>query len=140
MTGTRKLRPHAARWPWLVLALLIAGTAVMHAPAPARAEEDIEAQEKDEDINRAVKSLNKKQREDEKVQSRLKALQQQQQETEFRRRTGDPFKSERSLRHDLRRNEAQQGWQKQEDRRLDYEIRRQQQEIQNQTRDWQRSR
>jgi hypothetical protein len=119
--------------------LLLSGTFAV-IPAPVRAEGDVEAERTDENIENSVKSLRKDQREDEKVQSRLKALQRQKEETEFRKRTGDAFRSERSLRHDLRRNEAQQGWQKSEDRRLDYEIRRQQQDIRNQTQDWQRSR
>ena len=123
----------------LALALMLAGAATALSPASVRAE-NIEAQERDETINNSVKTLKEDEREEEKVQSRLKALQREKAETEFRKRTGDPFRSERSLRHDLRRNEAQQGWQKREDRRLDYEIRRQQLEIQNQSRDWQRAR
>jgi len=58
---------------------------------------------------------------DEKAKSRLEALKRQHQELEFQKRTDAPFTSERSLRHQLRRNEAQQGWQKSEQRRLEYE-------------------
>jgi len=118
----------------LLIAAFMAGTSV-----PAWADGDIEAEETDETINNAVKSLRQDQREEEKAKSRLDALQRQHRETEFRKRTGAPFTSERSLRHDLRRNEAQQGWQKGESRRLEYETRRQQLDIRNQSRDWRRS-
>jgi hypothetical protein len=62
---------------------------------------------------------------DEKAKSRLEALQRQHDDLEFQKRTKAPFTSEQSLRHQLRRNEAQQGWQKGEQRRLEYEQLRQ---------------
>lgn len=125
-----------------ILALLSAafahGAALTLPAVSLRAESDIEAEKTDEAIENAVKSLKGDEREKAKAASRLKALEQQHEALDFRKRTKQPFRSERSLRQDLRRNEAQQGWQKQEDRRLDFETRRQQQEIRNQTEAWRR--
>ena len=107
---------------------------------PALAQGDVEAEATDEGIGSATEALRGDEREDEKAKGRLKTLQQQHEELEFKKRTKAPFRSERSLRHDLRRNEAQQGWQKREDRRLEYERLRREQDIRNQTQDWQRAR
>jgi hypothetical protein len=122
-----------------VLALL--GAALLHIavltlPAPVHAERDLEAEETDETINKEVQSLRQDQRLDAKGRARLKALEQQHQQLEFKKRTGTPFRSERDLRHDLKRNDAQQGWQKGENSRMDFETRRQQQDIRNQTESW----
>jgi septal ring factor EnvC (AmiA/AmiB activator) len=106
--------------------------------APVRAESDVQAERTDEGIESTVKSLKRTERSDEKVQTKLKTLEQQHEELEFRRRTGSSRSSERSLRHDLRRNEQQQGWEKREGRRLDYESQRQQQDYRNQRQDWRR--
>jgi len=119
----------------VALALLIAAV-----PSKVRADADIEAQETDETINKTVKDLRDDQRKSEKVDSNLKRLESQHRETEFQKRTGAPFRSERSLRHDLRRNEAQQGWQKSEGRRLDYERQRQQLKLQSESQEWRRNR
>lgn len=119
--------------------LLLFGVFAVLAPlAPARADRDIQAEETDETINNTVKSLNRTERSDEKTRSRLKGLEQQHDELEFRRRTGVPFRSERAIRNDLRRNELDQGWEKREGRRLDFEITRQKNDLRNQTNEWQR--
>lgn len=122
--------------------LALLGAALLHIAvltlpaAPVHAESDLEAEETDETINKEVQSLRKDQREDAQARARLKALEQQHQQLEFKKRTKAPFRSERDLRHDLKRNDAQQGWQKGEHNRLDFETRRQQQGIRNQTEDW----
>ena len=118
--------------------LLFGAFAVLAPLAPARAERDIQAEETDETINDTVKSLNRTERSDEKARSRLKGLEQQHDALEFRRRTGAPFRSERAIRNDLRRNELDQGWEKREGRRLDFEITRQKNDLRNQTNEWQR--
>lgn len=114
--------------------------ALLAAPLPALAQGDIEAEATDEQIGRATKALRADEHESEKVKKRLEDLKRQNEDLDFKRRTKAPFRSERSLRHDLRTNEAQQGWQKHEERRLEYELRRQEQEIRNRTQDWRRSR
>lgn len=122
----------------LFLLLLFGASAILAPMAPARAERDIQAEQTDETINNTVKSLNRTERSDEKARTRQKVLEQQHDELEFRRRTGAPFRSERAIRNDLNRNELQQGWEKREGRRLDYEITRQKNDLRNQTNDWQR--
>lgn len=116
-------------------ALLLAAT-----PPVAWADTDIEAEETDESINSAVKALRQDQHEEAEVRQKLDRLEQQNRDLQFQKRTGAPFRSERSLRNDLRRNEAQQGWEKSESRRLDYEIRRQQRSIDAQSREFRRAR
>jgi hypothetical protein len=128
------------RWPVLSFVLPLAALLLAATPPAAWADTDIEAEETDETINSEVRALRQDQREEEKVRSKLDRLQQQHRETQFRKRTGAPFRSERSLRHDLRSNEARQGWQKSEGRRLDYEIRRQQNSIGSRSRDFRRNR
>lgn len=121
--------------------LVLAGALAILAPsAPARAERDIQAEETDETINNTVKSLNRAERGDEKVRAKQKVLEQQHDELEFRRRTGAPFRSQREIRNDLRQNEARQGWEKSEGRRLEFEITREKNDLRNQTNDWQRRR
>jgi hypothetical protein len=117
---------------------MFGGFVVLAPLAPARADRDIQAEETDETINKTVKSLNRTERGDEKTRSNLKGLEQQHDELEFRRRTGAPFRSERAIRNDLRRNELDQGWEKREGRRLDFEITRQKNDLRNQTNEWQR--
>jgi len=68
---------------------------------------------------------------DDSEKDRLETLKRQHDELEFKKRTNAPFSSERSLRHELRRNEAQQGWEKSEQRRLEYEQLRQQRDSRN---------
>lgn len=122
----------------LFLLLLFGASATLAPMASARADRDIQAEETDETINNTVKSLNRTERSDEKTRSRLKVLEQRHDALEFRRRTGASFRSERAIRNDLNRNELQQGWEKREGRRLDYEITRQKNDLRNQTNDWQR--
>lgn len=131
-TGRRRSLWMALFLP-LVLTVAVASSAV-------RADTDVEAEETDETINKTVKTLRDDQRKSEAATSNLKRLESQNRETQFRKRTGTSFKSNRSLRHDLRRNEAQQGWQKSESRRLDYEVQRQQRELRSQTQEWRRAR
>ena len=133
--------PRSFRFPAIVglLAALLAHLAVLALPAaPLRAESDLQAEETDETINRAVKNQQNKAREAAKAQDNLKSLQQQHNELEFRKRTVDPFRSKRALRNDLRTNEAQQGWQQREADRLDFQNRMQQQNINNQIEAWRR--
>ena len=122
----------------LFLILLCGAVTVLAATAPVHADSEIQAEETDETIKDTVKSLRRVERSDEELRARLKALEQQHEEMEFRRRTGASFRSERALRHDLRRNEKRQGWVKREDRRLDYEVTRQRQDLRNQTHEWRR--
>jgi septal ring factor EnvC (AmiA/AmiB activator) len=122
-----------------LVALLCGAFAALAVPiSAARAESDVQAERTDEGIENTVKSLKRTERSDEKVRTKLKTLEQQHEELEFRRRTGSSRSSERSLRHDLRRNEQQQSWEKREDRRLDYQIQRQKQDYRNQLQDWRR--
>jgi hypothetical protein len=122
-----------------LLAAVLAHVAVLTLPAaPVRAESDLEAEETNEDVNRAVKNLQNDERAKANAESRLQTLQQQHNDLQFRKRTVDPFVSKRTLRHDLRTNEAQQGWQKHESNRLDFESRQQQQNITNQLQNLQR--
>ena len=122
-----------------LVALLCGAFGALALPiAAARAESDVQAERTDEGIENTVKSLKRTERSDEKVRTKLKTLEQQHEELEFRRRTGSSRSSERSLRHDLRRNEQQQSWEKREDRRLDYQIQRQKQDYRNQLQDWRR--
>jgi hypothetical protein len=95
--------------------LALAGAAAMHAAAYAEGETPVAP---------ADETPLAPQREapaDEKAKSRLEALKRQHEDLEFKKRTKAPFTSDRSLRHQLRRNEAQQGWEKSEQRRLEYE-------------------
>ena len=121
----------------LIATALLCG-ALVAAAMPVRAESDIEAERTDETIEKTVKTLKNNERSNEKVRTKLKTLEQQHNELEFRRRTGAPFQSERSLRHDLRRNEQQQSWEKREDRRLDYQIQRNKTDLRNQLQEWRR--
>ena len=124
----------------MFLLLAFGAIAIAGPVAAAYAESDVQAEATDETIENTVKSINRSERSDEEVRAKLRALQQQHDELEFRRRTGAPFRSERELRHDLRKNEKRQGWQKSEDRRLDYEITRERSDLRSQTQQWQRSR
>ena len=115
------------------LAALLAHVAVLTLPAtPLRAESDLEAESTNENLKRDVQKLQNDQRAKENAQQHLRTLQQQHNDLEFRKRTIDPFRSKRALRHDLRKNEAQQGWQKYESNRLDFQTRQQQMNINNQ--------
>jgi septal ring factor EnvC (AmiA/AmiB activator) len=120
----------------LIFGLLLCSA--LAAAGPVRAESDIQAERTDEGIESTVKSLKQSERSNEKVRAKLKSLEQQHDELELRRRTGSSRSPERSIRHDLRRNEQQQSWEKREDRRLDYEIQRQKQNYRNQLQDWRR--
>ncbi len=118
--------------------VLFGAMAVLAPLAPARADRDIQAEETDETINNTVKSLNNTERSEGKNRVKQKVLEQQHDELEFRRRTGEPFRSQRELRNDLRQNEVRQGWEKSEGSRLDYEITRQKNDLRNQTYEWRR--
>jgi hypothetical protein len=122
----------------LFLAVSFGVLAVLPPLAPARADRDIQAEERDETINDTVRSLNNTERNEGKNRVKQKVLEQQHDELEFRRRTGSAFRSERELRNDLRQNEVRQGWEKSEGRRLDYEITRQKNDLRNQTYEWRR--
>jgi hypothetical protein len=60
-----------------------------------------------------------------RVAEKRRALEHEQAELDYLKRTKHPFHSDRALRHSLRRNEAEQGWYKDEARQLDFTIRRQ---------------
>ena len=103
----------------LVGLLFLIGAMAMQAPA-TRAEGDTELKPSDEAPATPQPPA------DEKTKRRLETLKRQHEELQFQKRTKEPFTSDRSLRHQLRRNEAQQGWQKGEQRRQEYEQQRQQ--------------
>jgi hypothetical protein len=138
MTTKSRRSSHTKACLALICAALLHMAALTVPAAPLRAESDLQAEETDETINKEVQTLRPDQRLDSKARARLKALEQEHQQLEFNKRTKAPFRSERDLRHDLKRNDAQQGWEKGENSRLDFETRRQQQYIRNQTEDWRR--
>ena len=123
-----------------MVAILISGGLVTLAATPAHADTELEAEETDETINKTVKSLRETERKAEKSQSNLKRLESRHRDTQFQKRTGTPFRSDRTLRHDLRRNEARQGWEKHENRRLEHSIQKRQRELRSQTDTWRRAR
>lgn len=107
-----------------VAGLLLALTAAI-AVSPVRADMGAEPEATDAPAGRSIEAPSPDAREAAKSKKRLETLQRQHEELEFKKRTKAPFTSERSLRHQLRRNEAQQGWEKSEQRRLEYEQLRQ---------------
>jgi len=107
-----------------VLALLVlSGPAPWQAPS-ARAQTGSEAGASGEAAGNETKAIERDAQAREKAKRRLEALKRQHEELDFKKRTKAPFTSERSLRHEMRRNEAQQGWEKSEKRRLEYEQQR----------------
>lgn len=58
------------------------------------------------------------------IQDRQRRLKSDRQSLKFEKRTKHPFKSERTLRRDIRRNEQRQNWNKSEIRRLEHRNRR----------------
>ena len=88
---------------------------------PAFADEGVVPKVPDGDSDAAVPTLPPVDRKQSETESRLESLQRQHKDLEFQKRTKQPFTSDRSLRHKLRKNERQQGWEKSEQRRLEYE-------------------
>lgn len=58
------------------------------------------------------------------IQERQRRLMDERQSLKFQKRTKHPFKVERLLRRDIRRNEQRQNWNKSEIRRLEHRNRR----------------
>jgi hypothetical protein len=111
-----KLISYRRRLRYGVVGLVVlAGTAALLA-TPVRAEGDVEGEKAPAQAPAAPQPDA-----DAKAKSKLEALQRQHDDLEFRKRTKAPFTSDRSLRHQLRRNETRQGWEKSEQRRLEYE-------------------
>lgn len=115
----KRLSPRQPLRTVLAGLLFLTGAVAIQAPA-ARAEGDTELKPSDEAPVAPQPPA------DEKAKRRLETLKRQHEELQFQKRTKEPFTSDRSLRHQLRRNEAQQGWQKGEQRRQEYEQQRQQ--------------
>lgn len=88
---------------------------------PAAAQDGVVPKIPDGDSDAAVPTQPPVGRKESEADARIKALQQQHKDLEFQKRTKQPFTSDRSLRHQLRRNEQRQGWEKSEQRRLEYE-------------------
>ncbi|MGD8809178.1 MAG: hypothetical protein PVG24_06210 [Gammaproteobacteria bacterium] len=101
--------------------LLALSVAVALPPAVARADMDVDPTSDDERAGRSIEVPPSEVRESSKSKSRLDALRRQHDELQFKKRTKQSFTSDRSLRHQLRRNEERQGWEKSEQRRLEYE-------------------
>ncbi len=102
--------------------LTLAGsTAMLSAPAVAQDGRMLPDATDDAAKKPEVPSSPSTDRSETEAKSRLDSLQRQHDDLEFKKRTKEPFTSDRSLRHQLRRNEAQQGWEKSEQRRLEYE-------------------
>lgn len=140
MSDRRTPRPALPR---RLLALCLGGFVglgtVAVAPA-ARADLDEDTVKEEQQIDRTKRRIDREGRDESKARSRLNSLRHQEQDLKFRKRTGDPFRSKRALRNDLRSNEARQGWQKREARRFDFEVRQGERRLRNQTRDLRRSR
>lgn len=119
----RVLRDKAGASGTLRIAAVI-GLLVLLAVGPAGAEtpddesEDTEAGAVLPDGNRRAL---------EKIDETLRRLQRQRERLDELKRTEHPFHSERKLRHQMRRNEAEQRWLKHERERLEHERRREQQ-------------
>lgn len=114
-------RPRYRRFaPVVVLAvlafgLLAAGTAY----ADVDDENDVPAT-----IELKEKTSEREQRRKGGIEDRQRRLKDQRQSLKFQKRTNHPFKVERLLRRDIRRNEQRQNWNKGEIRRLEHRNRR----------------
>ena len=117
--------------------LILAGFAV---PSSVRADLDEDTVKEEQQIDRTKRKIDRDERNEGKARSRLQSLQHQEQNLKFRKRTGDPFRSRRAIRNDLRSNEASQSWQKREARRFDYEVRQGERRLRNQNRELRRTR
>ncbi len=83
----------------------------------------------DEDDVPATTELQKKEKDRDArrkgaIQDRQRRLENERQTLKFEKRTKHPFKVERTLRRDIRRNEQRQNWNKSEIRRLEHRNRR----------------
>lgn len=79
----------------------------------------------EEEIDSRERFLKRDIQRSEKANRNVKTLKRERSELRFRKRTKHPFRPERLLRDDIRRNELRQGAAKAESRRLDYKVRRQ---------------
>lgn len=109
----------------LMAALLMAGLMASVEPALA----DMDPYDFEETVEAEKKALRRDERARERIDAKQEQLQHERSELKFQKRTKAPFKSQRTLRNELRSNKAQQGWEKRESRRLDYEVRRRQRNI-----------
>ena len=103
-------------------------TGLLAANAPVRA--DMESGDAEEVREAEEKVLKRDERDLERARAKERDLRRERTEIKADQRTNPPFKSQRTLRNELRTNEAKQGWQKRETRRLDYEVRRRQRNLQ----------
>ena len=106
----------------------------------ARADLDDDTVKEEQLIDRTKRQIDRDERNESNARTRVQSLQRQEQDLKFRKRTGDPFRSRRALRNDLRSNEATQSWQKREARRFDFEVRQGERRLRNQNRNLRRSR
>lgn len=74
---------------------------------------ELQKKEKDRDVRRKGA-----------IEDRQRRLKSERQNLKFEKRTKHPFKVERTLRRDIRRNEQRQNWNKSEIRRLEHRNRR----------------
>lgn len=114
--------------PYAMAILVVAVMSFGFAPA-SLADIDPDGIDAEEKLEAAEKELRRDQDKLDRVDKKLNRLNQERSDIKFRKRTGDPFQPERTLRQDLRRNEAKQGWYKHESRRLDFKVRRQQRQL-----------
>jgi len=118
-TQTAKMRPRRGR-VFMAFAFLLA---IGVAPASSYADVD------DEDDVPATTELKKKENERDvrrkgAIRDRQRRLKSERQILKFEKRTKHPFRVERTLRRDIRRNEQRQNWNKGEIRRLEHRNRR----------------
>ena len=109
----------------LVMLTFAAALLLVARPMPVVADvEDFDAIE--EEVDSRERFLKRDIQRSEKANRNVETLKRERSELQFRKRTKHPFRPERLLRNDIRRNELRQGAAKAESRRLDYKVRRQQ--------------
>lgn len=113
-------KPTCCGWFLMAFAVLIAmGITAGTSYADVDDEDDVPAttelqkKEKDRDVLRKGA-----------IKDRQRRLKSERQTLKFEKRTKHPFKVERTLRRDVRRNEQRQNWNKSEIRRLEHRNRR----------------
>lgn len=126
MAAARRGRAFIAPY---VSAILVAAAVSGGLPSAALADIDPDGIDAQENREAAEKVLRRDEGKLDRVDTKLNRLKQERGDIKFRKRTGDQFQPKRTLRQDLRRNEAKQGWYKHESRRLDFKVRRQQRQL-----------
>lgn len=110
--------------------MLALGIAVLLAPLPLRADTEPPQPRLNEVIESTRGDLRNTQRKLGRVETRQRELERRQRDLQEMRRMGHPFHSERSLRHDIERNDQRNRWETREQRRLQFESQRQSRELQ----------